>query len=84
MSKKIDDIARWPMRSFAGQHRTEKGTITAHSPLIQPPKITTVTEKYIRDYRDQWDQYYLATGEKRARAVSDCLTSALIEGGVHP
>lgn len=50
----------------------------------QPPKITTAEEKFLRSYRDRWEQYHLATGERRALSVVECLTNALIEGGAMP
>ena len=87
MSKKTDDPARWSERNGVNIYckpRTLHGRSTILFPIIQPPKITTAEEKFIRNYRDRWDKYLLATGEKRALGVVDSLTNALVEGGVHP
>lgn len=52
--------------------------------VVQAPRITTVQEKVIRDYRCDWEDYFNATGERQALAVIECLTCALIQGGAHP
>ena len=54
------------------------------SALIQEPRITTAQEKFIRDYRGDWEDYFNATGERQALTVIECLTCALIQGGAHP
>ena len=84
MRKKMNDPARWSERNGAKKPRKIRKKSTIISLLIQPPKITTAEEKFIRDYRNRWDKYYQATGEKRALGVVDSLTNALVEGGVSP
>ena len=51
---------------------------------IQHPRITTAQEKFIRDYRNAWEDYYDTTGSKTARSIVEGLTHALVEGGARP
>lgn len=83
MTNKTDDPARWSERNGA-KPRTIRKKNTIPVPIIQSPIITTAEEKYLRGYRNRWDQYYQATGEKRALGVIDSLNNALVEGGGMP
>jgi len=53
-------------------------------PLTGAPKISTAEAHFLRGYRDRWQAYFDLTGERRAMAVVECLTIALVEGGRLP
>lgn len=57
---------------------------TAKQLQIQVPTISTAEAHFLRGYRDRWQHYHDQTGERRALAVVESLTFALVEGGRLP
>lgn len=71
-------------RAFQKKKRVVKPELITSATTLQAPRTTTAEEKFLRDCRGKWEIFFQATGERRALAVVECLTFALIEGGCRP